>query len=309
MPINQHFPPEGLHPHANHTLQSLKSAAETGEILEGFVQRCSADLTLHLSLNGIPAEIPRSEANAPWINGASRDISVLSLVGKQISFTVKSVCADEKGAPLVLLSRRDAQERAMERFLKSLKPGMILTCRILRTEPFGAFADIGCGIVALLPIERISVSRIAHPAERFRAGDTVLAAVLSFDPQRRRITLTQRELLGTWMENASRFSPGETVRGTVRSIQDYGAFIELTPNLSGLADSSPDLCPGDGVSVYIKSLRPENMKIKLHIIERLPQKAPDPLQYQITDGQLERWVYSPPNCEKIVETDFTTPAP
>ena len=217
---------------------------------------------------------------------------------------------DAKGAPLAILSRREAQEKAMGHFLRHLKPGTILTGRITRLEPFGAFVDIGCGIIALLPVERISVSRISHAADRFRVGDKILAAVLTFDPQQRRVTLTHRELLGTWMENASRFSSGETVRGIVRSVMEYGTFVELSPNLSGLADSRPGLRPGDGVSVYIKSLRAENMKVKLHIIEALPPvKEPEPLQYQITDGQLEHWVYSPPDCGKTVETDFTVPVP
>ena len=136
------------------------------------------------------------------------------------------------------------------------------------------------------------------------------SAVWSLDREARRITLTHRELLGTWMDNASRFRPGETVRGVVRTVKDYGSFIELAPNLSGLADAKERLSPGDGVSVYIKSIRPERMKIKLQVIEKLPPAPPEPMQYQITDGKLDRWVYSPPNYEKpVVETVFTAPSP
>lgn len=51
-----------------------------------------------------------------------------------------------------------------------------------------------------------------------------------------RICLSQRELLGTWEENASLFEQGETVAGIVRSVEDYGIFVELTPNLAGLAE-------------------------------------------------------------------------
>ena len=52
------------------------------------------------------------------------------------------------------------------------------------------------------------------------------------------------------------------------------------------------------------------MKIKLQVIEKLPPAPPEPMQYQITDGKLERWVYSPPNYEKpVVETVFTAPSP
>ena len=310
MPENKQFLPEGLRPPSRCTLQSLKTAAETNEILEAVVQRCDADHTLHLSLNGISARILKDDVNAPWINGSEREISVISTVGKQICFTVKSVVSDEKGAPSVLLSRRTAQEQAMTSLLRDLVPGAVITGRITHLEPFGAFVDIGCGIIGLLPIDRISVSRISHPRERFQLGEKILAAVLRIDPQQHRITLTQRELLGTWMENASHFSPGETVHGIVRSVFDYGAFVELTPNLSGLAEIRSDLHPGDRVSVFIKSLRPERMKVKLHIIDSLPPlERPLPLQYWVTDGRLSRWLYSPPGCTKRVETDFTALSP
>ena len=97
----------------------------------------------------------------------------------------------------------------------------------------------------------------------------------------------------------------------VRTVKDYGSFIELTPNLSGLADAKERLSPGDGVSVYIKSIRPERMKIKLQVIEKLPSpEEPEPLRYQITDGKLDRWTYSPPGYEREpVETVFTSPSP
>ena len=307
MPENRLFLPEGLNPSPAYAFPDLKNALETGEILEGAPQRCGADHTLFFTLGGVEAQMARQEAVAPWISGSERDISVLSRVGKPTCFTVKSIQADEKGAPFALLSRREAQEKAMSYFLENLEPGMVLACRVIRLETYGAFLDIGCGIIAILPIEQISVSRIGHPKNRFQEGQKILAAVLSFDRERRRITMTHRELLGTWMENASRFAPGETVRGVVRGVKEYGSFIELAPSLSGLADAKTGLAPGDGVSVYIKSIRPERMKIKLQVIQKLPPASePEPIRYQITDGKLDRWTYSPPNYEKTpVETLFT----
>lgn len=309
MPENQLFPPEGLRPPVRFTPERLREAMERRDILEAPVQRCDAEHALHIDLDGIPGVISRPEAIAPWINGSGRDIAVLSRVGKPVCFTVQRLQADGKGAPVAVLSRRAAQESAMKFFLETLEPGMVLACRVTRLEPYGAFVDIGCGIIAILPIELMSVSRIAHPGQRVREGEKILAAVRSFDRESRRITMTMRELLGTWMENASRFAPGETVRGVVRSVKDYGSFIELAPNLSGLADAR--LSPGDEVSVYIKSIRPERMKIKLQVIEKLPpRQGAEPLRYQITDGKLDRWTYSPPGYEKEpVETIFTAPAP
>ena len=310
MPENKLYPPEGLRPPVPLTFDRLRDALESGEILEAPVQRCGVDHTLYLNLGGVQGRIPREEAVAPWISGAERDIAVLSRVGKPTCFTVTALEADEKGAPAALLSRRTAQEQAMEYFFGHLEPGTVLTGRVTRLESFGAFVDVGCGIVAMLPIEHISVSRISHPKDRFQDGQKILTAVWSLDREARRITLTHRELLGTWMENASRFRPGETVRGVVRTVKDYGSFIELAPNLSGLADARERLAPGDGVSVYIKSIRPERMKIKLQVIEKLPPAPAEPIHYQVTDGKLEHWVYSPPNYEKqAVETVFTAPSP
>ena len=310
MPENKLYPPEGLRPPVPFTLEHLREAVETGAILEAPVQRCGVDHTLHLNLSGVQGRIPREEAVAPWISGADRDIAVLSRVGKPTCFTVTALEADEKGAPVALLSRRAAQETAMTHFMERLEPGTILTGRVTRLESFGAFVDVGCGIVAMLPTEHISVSRISHPRERFQEGQKILTAVWAVDRESRRITLTHRELLGTWMENASRFRPGETVKGVVRTVKEYGSFIELAPNLSGLADAKERLSPGDSVSVYIKSIRPERMKVKLQVIEKLPPAPPEPIRYQITDGKLDRWVYSPPGYEKTpVETVFTAPAP
>jgi len=310
MPENKRFLPEGLRRMPEFSLQLLKEAMDSGEILEAVPQRCDTNQTLHFQLNGISAQMERDKAIAPWISGANKPISVLSRVGKQTCFTVEAVRCDQKGAPLVSLNRRSVQERAMGWFLEHLEPGMVLTCCVTHLESFGAFLDIGCGVIAMLPIEHISVSRISHPKDRFHTGQKILAAVLSVDRAKRRITMTHRELLGTWMENASYFRPGETVRGVVRSIQSYGSFVELAPNLSGLTDLHENLKPGDSVSVFIKSMDPSRMKIKLQLIAKLPDPPEsEPLRYRVTDGTLTHWIYSPPGCSKVVETVFTDACP
>ena len=311
MSENRAYLPEGWHEFPRLSLEQLRLAALNGDIIRGTVVRCSSDCTLTVSLGNVQGHIPREEAVAPWISGANRDISILSMVGKQISFTVKSIDSDEKGAPTLLLSRREAQEKTMEFFLGALRPGMILACKVTHLTHFGAFLDIGCGIVAMLPIELISISRLTHTAERFQKGQKILAVVNNVDSQTRRITMTPGELLGTWMENASLFSVGDTVEGVVRSVKEYGSFIELTPNLSGLAENRIALAPGNRVSVYIKNIRPEQMKIKLQIIEKLPPlNMPRELNYHITSGYLDHWIYSPSNCEKeVVETIFTASDP
>lgn len=309
MPENKLHLPEGLTAPSPCSLSELREAVEARTILEGIALKCDPELDLYIRLGGFTAVMPRDAVTAPWLSGAERDIAVLSRVGKAVCFTVTSVTADEKGAPRITVSRRDAQELAMDAFQKTLRPGSVVTGRVVGLAPFGAFVDIGRGIVALLPTEYISAARVRHPKERFRMGQKLLAVVKTFDREVCRVTLTHKELLGTWLENASRFAVGDVVRGTVRGVMDYGCFVELTPNLSGLTDQREDLKVGDTVSVMLRAIRPEKMKIKLQVIECLPTPPePEALSYQITDGVLDTWTYSPPNFEGATTvTDFTSP--
>ena len=75
--------------------------------------------------------------------------------------------------------------------------------------------------------------------------------------QNLRVSLSHKELLGTWEENAALFSSGETVSGIVRSVEHYGVFVELAPNLAGLAEPKDGVKVGQQASVYIKNLIPD----------------------------------------------------
>ena len=212
------------------------------------------------------------------------------------------------GQPVYRLSRAEAQRMCKADYLDTLQPGDILPCTVTHIEPFGAFCDVGCGISALLPIDCMSVSRISSPADRVSVGQQILCAIKSRDAQGR-FVLTIRELLGTWAENAAAFTVGETVVGIVRSVEEYGTFIEIAPNLAGLAESCPDLRPGQAVSVYIKNILPEKMKIKLVIVNHaLSQSHRFELRYFITEGHLDHWLYSTPESHKRIETDFSVMA-
>ena len=198
-----------------------------------------------------------------------------------------------------------AQEEALGYLLHDIPTGTVLPAVVTHLDRFGAFCDIGCGNVSLLSIEHISISRINHSRDRFQEGDHIFVAIGSQDPVLRRINLTHKELLGTWQENAKNFSVGETVVGVVRSVKDYGVFIELSPNLSGLAEYREDLRPGDRVSVYIKAIIPEKMKIKLVLIDAFPDtESPDALSYFVQEPHLSTWNYSPVGATKQIQTQF-----
>lgn len=284
----------------------LARACAEGSILESTALAYDRDRQLVFELAGRPARMPHDECAAGAAEGAVRDVALLTRVGKPTCFRITALPEGDGGA--YLLSRRLAQEACMADHLDRLVPGDLLDCVVTHLENFGAFCDVGCGISALLPIDCMSVSRIQSPADRVTVGQTLTCAVKSRD-DRGRLVLTLRELLGTWQENADRFHAGETVVGLVRSIESYGVFIELAPNLAGLAERCEGLRPGQPVSVFIKSILPDKMKIKLVIVNReLAGPLFFPPRYFITGGRLERWVYSTPGSKKRIETDFAPPA-
>ena len=286
--------PEGLTPlfPDGQPLSVLREAMEKQHILAAMATRCDRGRDLWVRLGGYEGVIPRTEAVHPAISGAQRDIAVLTRVGRPTCCTITDVTVDGGGRPRLILSRRRAQEQAMAWLLENAQPGVILPAQVTHLADFGAFVDLGCGVISLLPTDRISISRIRRPAQRLRVGEDLRVLVTAVDRERCRFSLSHRELLGTWLENAAAFAPGETVTGVVRSIKDYGMFVELTPNLCGLAELRGGTAVGDAVSVYIKSIRPEGHKIKLQIVENLgPAGDPPPLRYFITDGTVEDWTY------------------
>lgn len=304
------FLPEGqlLHLPQNKYMLSKPSAiaqaAAEGTILEATASVCNQNHDLLCDLGCMRGIIPRSEGAIGIADGQVRDIALISRVGKPVSFVVTAIRSDAEGRPIAILSRERAQRVCMREYVCKLRPGQIIDAKITHLESFGAFCDIGCGIIALLPINAISVSRISHPSDRFRCGENIKAVVRARD-NTGRITLSCKELLGTWQQNADRFTQGETVSGIVRSVEDYGIFIELTPNLAGLAEPRPDIEIGQYTSIYIKSLLPEKMKVKLIIIDLLKDTPPHvPLEYYMDTGTLEHWIYSPKECPKTIETVF-----
>ena len=273
-------------------------------ILEAPVTLCDHNFNLHVELGGgIKGLIPRCEVEYTHEKDSTKDIAILTRVGKTVCFKVLGF-KDEKTA---ILSRRAAQYECETNYIKALIPGDIITAKVTHLESFGAFVDIGCGRISLLSIDCISVSRISHPSSRMNAGDIIYAVVKGFD-ERGRIFVSQREMLGTWEENASLFSEGQTVRGIIRSIESYGVFVELTPNLAGLAEYHEDVRPGQTAAVYIKSIIPEKMKIKLIIIDADDTETrPAPPEYFITPetmSHIDSWTYSPMSCKKIIESIF-----
>ena len=290
------------------SLAGLEKALEKQLILEAPAILCDHNFNLHVSLGGnVTGIIPREECELSRENEDIKDIAILTRVGKPVCFKVTGFKQGDAGFPIALLSRRSAQKECSLNYVSSLIAGDVIPVKVTHLENFGAFVDIGCGIISLLSIDSLSVSRISHPSARVGVGDSLFAVVKHID-ERGRIYVSERELLGSWEENVAKFSEGQTVRGIVRSVENYGIFIELTPNLAGLAEYKENVREGDTAAVYIKSIIPEKMKVKLIIIDTASEGTEkSKLEYFIDPEittHIDLWRYSPKSSKRIIESEF-----
>lgn len=264
----QKFIPEGW----NNTkeifgLDELKNAQAQGKVMQGFVESCDENCNLHVNLgNNIIGVIPRNEMDAVNCDdfGMTRQSICKNKVNQFVQFKVKEVYDDHN----ILLSRKEAGKEAWAWVKNDLEPGMIVDGIVKNMRKFGAFVDIGGGITGLIHIEDISISRIKSPEERFFIGQKIKVVIKSIDKENNRIVLSHKELLGDWEKNIQDFQEKMIVEGTVKEADTYknGLFIELKPNLVGLAEYKDGFHYGQKVNVYIKKIINEKRKIKLLIV-------------------------------------------
>ncbi len=312
---SQHtYLPEGMYPGSQNSeylssVAALERAMAQGKILEAPAILCDGDLNLIVDLGGMEGIIHKSQAALSVAGESIKDIAIISRVGKPVCFQVIGFESDGKGGTRAILSRRAAQAACLHNYLLCLQPGDIIPARVTHLEHFGAFVDVGCGLASLFSIDSISVSRISHPRDRFYVGMPVRAVVKSVDAGEHRIYVSHKELLGTWEENAAKFRVGQTVVGRVRSIEEYGVFIELAPNLAGLAEYREDVVIGQTAAVYIKNIIPQRMKIKLVIIDtcHTDLRTAEQMHYFLPPEaeHIDYWRYSPPGTSRVIESIFS----
>lgn len=209
----------------------FSEAVKSGRILEARASLCDFKHDLYVDMPAMKGVILREEGALGISDGSVRDIALISRVNHPVCFTVEDIITKD-GAPLAVLSRKKAQAACMREFIDFFTPGDVIDAAVTHLEPFGAFCDIGCGIVALLPVDCISVSRIFHPKDRFFVGQSIKAVIKSKEADGK-INLTHKELLGTWEQNAALFSQGETVSGLIRTVESYGQLCGAHPESCG----------------------------------------------------------------------------
>ncbi len=269
MEYNQKFIPEGWNDvNRAFSMQELNLAAINGNIMQAKVTRCDSNYNLYLDLgNNLTGIIPRDEVEAVNIDetGFPKPNICTSKINKFVQFKVKDISKKDT----VILSRKAVGKEAIKWMKNDLKEGMIVYGIVKNIRPYGAFVEIGGGIVGLVHIEDISVARIKSPYERFKIGQKIKIVIKSIDRKTNRVILSYKEMYGTWEDNIKDFKEGMTVTGIARETEKRknGIFIELKPNLIGLADYKENIEYGSNLEVYIKRIIPEKKKVKLLIID------------------------------------------
>lgn len=191
----QKFIPEGWQElNNNFSIEELNLASINGSIMQGKVTRCDANYNLYLNLgNNITGIIPREEIEAINIDetGFPKPNICSSKVDKVVQFKVKDV----KQEDIVILSRKAVGKEAISWMKNDLKEGMMVCGIVKNIRPYGAFVEIGGGIVGLVHIEDISVARIKSPYERFKIGQKIKIMIKSIDKKANRVILSYKETL------------------------------------------------------------------------------------------------------------------
>ena len=258
------FVPEGWNEDVEKlSLQKIQEYKDENKTVQGIVQSCDEQYNLHIQLGDkIEGIIPRSEVE-DIEEGVPDERLCTGKVHKYVQFKIENIENDNK----VLLSRKSVQQEALQYIKNDMQVGQQVTGIVKNIRPYGAFIEIGGGVVGLAHIEDLSVARIKTPYERLKIGQKVKVVVKFIDRYTGKVNLSYKETLGTWEENAEKFSTGMKVQGIIRETEKNknGIFIELTPNLVGMAEYTEGYEYGQKVNVYIKKIDKEKKKVKLLI--------------------------------------------
>ncbi|MBZ5723130.1 MAG: S1 RNA-binding domain-containing protein [Acidobacteriia bacterium] len=227
---------------------------------------------------GVRAFMPASRSGV-------RDAAELEkLVGQQISCRIIKLDVTDED---VVVDRRviaEEEERSgKERRFAQLKEGDTVSGTVRSLTDYGAFVDIG-GVDALLHVSDIAWGRVNKPADVLSVGQEIEARVLkiSTETEKRRISVGMKQLLpNPWDAVATKYKPGERVRGAVTRVMEFGAFVELEPGIEGLIHvsemswakkvraASDVVKPGETVDAVVLSVKVDERRISLGLKQTL----------------------------------------
>ncbi len=212
--------------------QRIVDFYKSGEIVTGTITSKTKG-GLIVDVNGLETFLPGSQIDVKPVTDYDQ------YVGKTMDFKVVKINEQIRNAVVshkaLIESDLEAQRSVI---IGQLEKGQVLEGTVKNVTDFGAFIDLG-GVDGLLYITDISWGRVQHPSEVLSNGQKLNVAVLDFDDEKKRISLGLKQLTPhPWDSLGEEISEGATVKGKVVNIEDYGAFLEVTPGVEGLVHVS-----------------------------------------------------------------------
>ena len=206
----------------------VNEALEKDEIIKGFV-KCRTKGGMIVDVFGIEAFLPGSQIDVKPI----RDYDVY--VGKTMEFKVVKINQEFKN---VVVSHKALIEAELEQqkkdIISKLEKGQVLEGTVKNITSYGVFIDLG-GVDGLIHITDLSWGRVNHPNEIVTLDHKLNVVILDFDDEKKRIALGLKQLTPhPWDALSADLKVGDTVKGKVVVMADYGAFVEIAPGVEGL---------------------------------------------------------------------------
>ena len=257
-------------------LERINDAFDKQEIINGYV-KCRTKGGLIVDVFGIEAFLPGSQIDVKPI----RDYDIF--VDKTMEFKVVKINHEYKN---VVVSHKALIEEELEQqraeIISKLEKGQVLEGLVKNITSYGVFIDLG-GVDGLIHITDLSWGRINHPDEIVELDQKINVVILDFDENKKRIALGLKQLTPhPWESLSPDIKIGDTVKGKVVVLADYGAFVEIAPGVEGLIHVSEMswsqhlrtaqdfLKIGDVLEAQILTLDKEDRKMSLGIKQLIP---------------------------------------
>ena len=258
--------------------RNLRKAFEDEEIITGkIIRRIKGGMIVDLGV--VQAFLPGSQLDVRPIT----DFDIY--VDKEIDLRI--VKLNEARKNIVVSHKMIIEESLVEQreaLFEEIEIGSIMEGRVKNITDFGVFVDLG-GIDGLLHITDLSWGRVNHPSEMIALNDDITVKVIEYDAERKRVSLGLKQLTPhPWEEVDIKYPIGATVKGTIVSLTNYGAFIEIEPGVEGLIhvseiswtrhikNPSEEYSMGEKVEAKVISIDSDERKISLGV----KQLTPDP---------------------------------
>ena len=248
----------------------IENAVESKEVLEGYITEENKG-GLVANVKGIRVFIPASQSGKP------RGADLSDMVKTQVQLRITEVNrARRRVVGSIRAVQAEARAAAAAEVWANIEVGKHYTGTVKSLTSYGAFVDIG-GVDGMVHISELSWSRIKNPAEVVSVGDTVDVYVISFDPEKKKISLGMKDhSQEPWAVFLEKYSVGDVAPVRIVKLMTFGAFAEIVPGVDGLihisqiADHRIDkpgdvLTEGETVDAKIIAIDNENKKVSLSI--------------------------------------------